>query len=230
MKRRYKLLLIIIIGATLTIIINSLRVTSKTNLTSIGDGFSIGMTPYNVAGTSFNDYLNEKLENKKDLGTYNYEFSYVHQTIHELNEHLEENTLGKTTRIPIKQTIAKTDILTIAIGIDEFVSLSLVDNISEEMITKYLKEIDLFLLSIREFYEKDIILIGVYPTNTFSKKDAIEINSKLKTICGKYNTSFIDVLALSLNEKYYLQKDSYYMNYLAHQEIAKMIYAIIKNN
>ena len=45
MKRRYKLLLIIIIGATLTIIINSLRVTSKTNLTSIGDGFSIGMTP-----------------------------------------------------------------------------------------------------------------------------------------------------------------------------------------
>ena len=80
MKRRYKLLLIIIIGATLTIIINSLRVTSKTNLTSIGDGFSIGMTPYNVAGTSFNDYLKEKLENKKDLGTYNYEFSYVHQT------------------------------------------------------------------------------------------------------------------------------------------------------
>ena len=53
-------------------------------------------------------------------------------------------------------------------------------------------------------YKKDIILIGVYPTNTFSKKDAIEINSKLKTICGKYNTSFIDVLALSLNEKYYL--------------------------
>ncbi len=65
MKRRYKLLLIILIGAILTIFINSLRVTSKTNLTSIGDGFSIGMTPYNVAGTSFNDYLKEKLETKR---------------------------------------------------------------------------------------------------------------------------------------------------------------------
>ena len=65
MKRRYKLILIIVLGAILTFIINSLRVSSKTNFMAIGDGFSVGMTPYNVAGTSFNDYLAEKLENKK---------------------------------------------------------------------------------------------------------------------------------------------------------------------
>lgn len=65
MKRRYKLILIIVLGAILTFIINSLRVSSKTNFMAIGDGLSVGMTPYNVAGTSFNDYLAEKLENKK---------------------------------------------------------------------------------------------------------------------------------------------------------------------
>ena len=81
MKRRYKLLLIILIGAILTFIINSLRITTKTNFVAIGDGVSIGMTPYNVAGKSFNDYFKEKLELKNDLASYNYDFSYQYLTI-----------------------------------------------------------------------------------------------------------------------------------------------------
>ena len=130
MKRRYKLILIIVFGAILTFIINSLRVSSKTNFMAIGDGFSVGMTPYNVAGTSFNDYLAEKLENKKDLGIYNHEFSYAHETIHELNEHLNDNSIGKNSRAPIKQIIAKSNYITIAIGMDEFASKSLSEFIS----------------------------------------------------------------------------------------------------
>ena len=62
MKRRYKLLLIIIFGALLTFLINFITVKDKINLVSLGDGFSLGMTPYNVAGPSFNDYLKENIE------------------------------------------------------------------------------------------------------------------------------------------------------------------------
>ena len=64
LKRRYKLLLIILIGGALTFLINTTQVKSKIDLVSIGDGLSLGMTPYNVAGNSFNDYIKEYLENK----------------------------------------------------------------------------------------------------------------------------------------------------------------------
>ena len=203
-----------------------MHVTSKSSLTALGDGLSIGMTPYNVVGTSFNDYLKDKLK----IDTYNIEFSYSNQTIHELNEHLSKNAMGKISKVPIKQTIAKSSIITLAIGIDEFASKSLTEEISHELIDTYLIEINNFLTSVRQFYDKDIIVIGLYPANDFAKKDAIEVNSKLKAICGKHNAFFLDILALSLDEKYYLEESSYYINYKAHNKIFKELYLYIKNS
>ena len=78
MKRRYKLLLIISVGALATILINFVTFKNKISLVSLGDGFSLGMTPYNVAGPSFNDYLKENLESQKKLDSYNNEFSQAH--------------------------------------------------------------------------------------------------------------------------------------------------------
>lgn len=220
MKRRYKLILIIAIGATLTILINAITIKNKVNLVSIGDGFSLGMTPYNVAGPSFNDYLKDTLESKNTLGGYNNEFSKAHLTIHELNEYLEENTLGKFTREPIKQTIASADIITLSIGLDEFADHSLQNDFNTEIQENYLSEIFLFLKTVREFYDKKIIIIGLYPAYKFDQTDAYEINSSLKKIAGKYNCQFLDILAYYLNEEYYLDKTSYYLNYKAHQKIA----------
>lgn len=228
MKRRYKLLIIILIGVVVTILINFVSVKNNLTLVSLGDGLSLGMTPYNVAGTSFNDYLKEKIEKKRRLGEFNNEFSKEHLTIRELNDYLEDNAIGSFTRIPIKQTLAKADIITIAIGLDEMADKSLVQNISGEQIDNYLIEMEKLFKSIRKFYEKNIVVIGLYPAYNFNKKDAIEVNSKLKNLCGKYNISFVDIIALSLNEKYYLEKNSYYMNYQAHSEIAKMLYIMYK--
>lgn len=228
MKRRYKLLLIIVAGIILTIFINSTNVISKTRLVALGDGFSLGMTPYKVAGTSFNDYLKEYLENSNNLENYNYEFSIAHQTIYELLNNLEKNTLGKTSRIPIKQTIAKADLITIAIGVDEFADKSLVEDITPDIIDKYLEDMDKLLTEIRKFYDKKIIMIGLYEAYNFKKRDVIEINDKLKRICGKHNVIFFDCLGLSLNKEYYLDDTSYYLNYKAHKLIAKEIYRIYK--
>ena len=180
MKRRYKLLLIIVIGAALTILINFITVKSLVNLVSIGDGFSLGMTPYNVAGPSFNDYLKDKLENKNKLDSYNNEFSKAHLTIHELNEYMEDNTLGKFTRNPIKQTIASADIITLSIGLDEFADLSLQNNLTTEKMENYISEVEKFLQTIREFYDKKIIIIGLYPAYKFDQSDAVEINNSLR--------------------------------------------------
>ena len=224
MKRRYKLLIIILLGILITIIINNIQIKNKSSLVSLGDGLSIGMTPYNVAGTSFNDYLKDKL----NIDIYNNEFSYSNQTIHELNEHLSNNTRGKYTKTPINQTIDKASIITLAIGIDELASKSLTEEISLDIINTYIKEINTFLSTIRNYYDKPIIVIGLYPANNLSKKDAIEINSRLKVLCGKHNASFLDIISLSLHEEYYLKKSSYYMNYKAHEHISEDIYLMYK--
>lgn len=226
MKRRYKLIIIILIGSILTFLINTFKTSTKTNVTSLGDGFSIGITTHNIIGKSFNDYFVNLLEKNKDLNTYNYEFSYQHQTSHELNENIKGNNIGYKSKIPIKQIIAKTDILTISIGMDEFASITSIDEIKPEMITNYIEEITQILSQIREFYDKKIILIGLYPTSNILQKDIIEINTRLKKVCGQYNTYFVDVLALSLNKEY--KEETIYLNYKAHEKISQIIYSIYK--
>lgn len=230
MKRRYKLLLIIIIGIILTIIISYAREENKVSITALGDGFSLGMTPYNVAGISFNDYLKDKIEALGKLDTFNNEFSINHLTVHELNEYLEENTKGKFTNKPIKQVIAASTIVTISIGLDELADKSLIENINETHIDNYISEMNLLLRRIREFYNQKIVVISLYEAYNFKMQDAIELNNQLKKICGKYNASFLDVLAISLKSTYYLETSSYYLNYKAHSLIADYLYQEIKNS
>ena len=227
MKRRYKLLLIIVSGIIITIIINSITLKNKITLVSLGDGFSLGMTPYNVAGSSFNDYLKEILEENNKLDEYNNEFSQAHLKIHELNEILEDNTLGKFTRIPIKQTIAKAEILTISIGLDELADASLEGNITIDILENYLKEYNNLLETIRNFYDKKIIIIGLYPAYNFDRNDAIEVNNSLKKLAGEFNSQFLDILPFYLNNEYFLDKTSYYMNYKAHEKIATLLEEMI---
>lgn len=219
-KRRYKLLFIILLGIILAIIINTTSIKSKTDLVSLGDSLSIGMTPYNVAGTSFNDYLKNYLENEHKLGSYNNEFSINHLRIHELNDYLKENKLGNFTRNPIKQVLAKADIITIAIGIDEFANLSLYEDISNNLIENYIYEMDNLLKNIREFYDKEIVIISLYPAYNLGKNETIEINNKLNQLATNYKCKYLDILAYSLNKNYFLNNTSYYMNYLAHERIA----------
>lgn len=221
MKRRYKLILIILFGSALTFLINIITFESQLSLVSLGDGFSLGMTSYNVAGPSFNDYLKENLEKQNKLDSYNNEFSQAHLTIHELNEYLEDNTLGKFTRTPIKQTIASADIITLSIGLDEFADLSLQNGLLTEAMDNYIKEINIFLHNIREFYDKKIIIVGLYPAYKFNQNNAIEVNNMLQKLAGEYNAQFLDIIAYHLNKDYYLNDMSYYLNYKAHKKIAE---------
>ena len=229
MKRRYKLLIIILIGIGITLFISNLRGPSKTTLTAIGDGFSLGMTSYKIPGSSFNDYLKDYILKRNDLENYNDEFSVLHLRVKDLNDYLEKNVIGKKTHQPLKQIIDKSDIVTIAIGIDEFAEKSLIDKITEDDINNYINEMNKFLKDLREFYNKKIVVIGLYKANNFLEKDAIYVNELLTKLCGQYNVTFIDVLPISLKEEYYLDTNSYYLNYKAHKKIAKYLYEVYKN-
>ncbi len=228
MKRRYKLLLIIVIGSIITFLIYFHSNKSKINLVALGDGFSLGMTPYNVVGISFNDYLSDYYENKNNLNDFNKEFCLSHLDIEKLDYWLEKNELGKKTRKPIKQVIEQADILTIAIGLDEFADLSLRKVDYEEYINQFILNYKDVLSTIRTFYDKPIIILGIYPAYNLDKNTTLIINKNIQKLSLTYNTKYLDLLPLSLNKNYYLQPTSYYLNYQAHQKIANDILKIIK--
>lgn len=228
MKRRYQLLLIIIIGSIITFSIYFHSHKTKLNLVAIGDGVSLGMTAYNVVGISFNDYLSEYLENKNNLEAYNKEFCFSHLDIEKLNYMLEKNAYSNITHKPIKQIIEQADILTLAIGVDEFADLSLRNVDYDKYIGDFINNYQSVLNEIRTFYDKELVIIGIYPAYNLNKNTAIEINKKIQKLTLTYNAKYLDLLPISLNKKYYLQSTSYYMSYQAHQKIFEDILHLLR--
>ena len=228
MKRRYKLLIIILIGAVLTFFIYfSFSHINKINIVAIGDAIALGMTPYNVDGISYNDYLRDYYDNKHLLNDYNKEFAINHLTIDKLNYFLEKNTSGNNTHKNIKQIIAQANIVTIAIGEDDFADISLRTKEFDKYVDDFILNYKNVLATIRTFYDKTIIILGVYPAYNLDKNTVININNKIKELSLTYETKFLDLLPVSLNSNYYLQPTSYYMNYQAHQKIYQDILKLL---
>lgn len=228
MKRRYKLFLIIILGAILTFVIYFSNQSSQINIVAIGDGVALGMTPYNVLGISFNDYLKEHYAQNNLLNNYNKEFCLSHLTSKELNDSLEKNAIGPKSNKPIKQIIEQANILTIALGVDEFADISLRTDNFAEYITAFILNYKNILTTIRTFYDGKLIVLGLYPAYNLDKNTVITINKELQKLSLNYDFIFLDLLPISLNSKYYLQPTSYYMNYEAHQKIFKDILRFLK--
>lgn len=219
MKRRYKLLLIVLSGMLITFLINISTNKEQINLVALGDSFALGYIDNKIVGISFNDYLKESINN---LDSLNNEFCIRNITISSLNNLLDKNTLGKKTNIPIKQIINQADILTIAIGIDEFNYYNNYYNVDDNIdifLDEYTKLID----NIRTFYSKKIIIISLYPFNGITNNTILKINNGLKDISIKYKAIYLDIMAYSLNNEYFYTKDSIYLNYRAHKNIAKCI-------
>lgn len=222
MKRRYKLLLIILSGVLLAILINFITVEDKITLVAMGDGVSIGMMSSNIVGYSYNDYLKEYYETKNDLDSYNNEFSEQHLTIENLNMYLEKNVKGSKTKVPIKQILAKADLITINIGMDELIDYSTKNMLNEKRIDTFILNYNEFIKQIRSFYDKEILIVGLYPFYNLDNNSIYEINNRIKKIAGNNKVKFLDITAISLNSEYYTSS-SYYMNYKGHQAIYKEI-------
>lgn len=223
MKRRYKLLLIIVMGISLTILINVLTMKPKFYLTALGDGVALGVTSYQVVGLSFNDYLKDYYENKNEPVIYNHEFTEDSLTMEELKYAIKENKMGEESAIPLKQIIAKSNLVTLAIGMDEIVDYQLKDKLNDKRIEDFLNDYNLFLKEIRTFYKNDLLVIGLYPTYNLDQNTVFSINKELQKIAANNSCKFIDITALALNPKYYSDNTSYYMNYKGHKAIYKII-------
>ena len=211
-----KIIMIALLGGILSIIIYFFTQNNEITIMSIGDGLSSGMTSYGIEGYSFNDYLKEDYLSKHELKNY-IEYASPNKTIKELIYEIKENKeiMLKSKKIEIKQAINKSDILTIAIGMDELAHIKITNQIKNE----YLHDLEELLSMIKMLNGKKVIVISLY---TWGKNDILTIekmNASIRDIALTNNFLFIDINKIILEDNYFLTKDSYYINYIGHKRI-----------
>lgn len=219
-----KLILITLIGGILSIIIYVFTQNNEITIMSIGDGLSSGETPYGIEGYSFNDYLKEDYLTTHKLNNY-IEYASRNKTIKELIYEIKENkeiTL-KNEKIEIKQAINKADILTIAIGMDELANNKITSKIKNE----YLHDLEELFSMINLLNKNKVVIISLY---TWGKNDLLTIeklNASVRDIALTNNFEFVDINKILMNEEYFFQKNSYYINYLGHKRIYEEIKKVL---
>ncbi len=219
-----KIIIITIISIILTFIIYFYTKNDEINLVSLGDSVSLGMTPYNIEGLSYNDYLKEYLKNSHKLKNYIHEFSENNITIKELIYEIKENKsiIIKNKKIEIQRAISEADILTIAIGMDEISKNKITTKIRNE----FYDDLNELLSIIKVLNDNKVIVLSHYKTNYQDDLSLSKINAIIRDITITNNFIYIDINKILQNEKYYFDKNKYYINYLGN----KRIYEEIKKN
>lgn len=220
-----KIILMTLISLLLSIVIYLYTKSDEINIVALGDGLSLGMTPYNIEGYSFNDYLKEEYITNHKLKNYIYEFANAGITTKELIYEIKENktiTINNET-IEIQRAINEADILTIAIGMDELSQTSVTTQIKNE----YKEDMEELLSMISVLNHNKVIILGLYQTSTHDALTTEKLNAIIRDIALSNNFIFVDINKTLNNPDYYLDSKSYYINYLGHkaiyQEIKKML-------
>jgi len=222
-RRKYKLIIIILISALLAYGIYFVSKEDKLKIVALGDGISSGQTSFNIDGISFNDYLKDYYESKKLLKYFNTNYSYKNYKISDLINDMKINALVKNEKIYINQMLHKSDVITLAIGEEELVKLSITNDLDNEVLKKLIVEYDNLLFMLKKITDAKIILIGFYENKYLDKSKIIILNSEISNIAIKYDCIFINISDLMLNNDYYIDNKSYYFNYKGHKKIAEMI-------
>ncbi len=211
-----KIIIITLLGSILSIIIYFYTRKEEINIVSLGDGISIGMTPYNIEGYSYNDYLKNTYDNIHKLNKY-YEFGSFGKTARELIYEIKENKTKsfKEDKIEIQRAINEADILTISIGMDELSE----DKITKQMILEYEDDIKELFSMINTSLLFNIFIIGLYTIKKEELASIERLNAILREEAINNNFIFIDITNIVNKKEYYLDSKSYYINYQGHLAI-----------
>lgn len=211
-----KLILITILGTIFSAIIYFYTKSDEINIVALGDGLALGMTPYNIKGYSYNDYLKEEYKNNHKLNKY-YEFASTGKTVKELIYEIKDNkTINiSNEKIEIQRAINEANILTINIGMDELSE----DKITSSIIKEYKEDIEELLSMIKMLNNKKVIVLGLYTIKKQELLNINKINAIINEACISNNFTFIDISSILTDNNYYFTKDSYYINYIGNKEI-----------
>ncbi len=179
---------------------------------ALGDFLTVGVTADKSNNYSFSDYVNEYLDEKKDVDEYIKEFADSTYRTTDLIRDIKDNKMieidGKERTL--KNALIKADLLTVSIGTNDVISIMSSEN-SNSNFYDYLDSIlvdmeELFGL-LRQYCKEDIIVIGYYNPYFGNKKyeSAFSyMNTKVNYLSKKYNIKYVDIYELYNNNLEFL--------------------------
>ena len=202
---------------------------------SIGDSINLGINSYGNYSYGYNDYIKTYLENNNLLHKYNSFYSKNDYTIEELLNDIKNNKtiLYNDKTYNIKKELREADLLTIAIGMDEFSKILNSKDISnfnniKPSLDKMISNMDELLNGIKKLSKAEIILIGYYNTNNNYNKDTDKVfaymNDNYRDITKKYSIKYVDIYKVISQDKSYLpNQNDYHLTSKAYLKIATKI-------
>lgn len=225
-KRHYKKIVLILICIFVYLIYNS---NNEKNITyiSLGDGYAMGLNPYNKKTYGYSDYLKNYLEKENKLYKYYNSYSYSDMMIRDLYKDIRIDD----NNIPIKQALRNSNILTISIGINDLIYLINKNrNKNTENIKLIRHDFNILIKEINKYYKGKIYLVGYY--NNYKdeklKKGLDDLNELYKKYSKEKNITYIEIN--NNLGKYYENPNSNYPNTLGYEQIYKKILSKIKLN
>jgi lysophospholipase L1-like esterase len=149
--------------------------------------------------------------NKNNLEKYVIDYAKNdYRTIDLINDIKDNKTIIlNNKKITLKNALIKADLVTLSMGINDFLSYITLKDISKNEAYNYvdevMKDIDVLLSLMREYCKEDIIYIGFY--NYFKLNDIDFIikysNERLKELCNKYKVTYLETYKdFDQNSKY----------------------------
>ena len=209
---------------------------------ALGDSIAEGMTPNHSIEYGYPDYIADYLKDDDHLSFYTKKYAKSGYKIDNLKIDIEQN---KTIEVDgkkyhLKEILRESDIVTITIGANDFISDVSINNISSKLSStkKAKKEIDNITKNYRELlelvkkYAKNKIIVTGYfnplPSLTNSKGKIDEIvkysNNLVEELCDELDIIYVDVFdVLDQNPSSFSNNLDIHPNKNGYQLIAKEI-------
>jgi len=202
---------------------------NKVYYLTLGDGLSLGTTPYGGVDYGFSDYVRDFLEEEGILETFVNQFSVANYRTTDLLRDIKDNVKreidGKERTI--QHVLIKADLVTLSIGFND---LLLNMNFSSDFtLREFERKFDGIVDDLTELFEllrhyckEKIIMIGFFdPTSNPELTDLFTyINSKVKTIANDFNIIYIDTYELMKDKDFFPNEMSIFPNKEGHKVIA----------
>ncbi len=231
-----KIIIIFSVIITLTFIIYKANANNLIDYMSIGDSFDLGINSYGNNTYSYRDYLKNYLNNNNLLHNTSFYYSKTNYKIEELLNDIKINKeiIYNDKTYNIKKELREADLITIAIGLDELISIIETDNITSDIyikVDKFIKNMEELVNNIQKISSSNIILIGYYNPYLNRNKDLgrlfAYINDKYRKIAKTYKITYVDIYN-TITSDYLPNSKDYHLNSKGYLKIASKIIEELK--
>lgn len=231
-----KILAVIIVSLSILLIYLGFK-DNKIYYLALGDGLSLGTTPYGGIDYGYSDYVKDFLAENKMLEVFINDYSKEQYRTTDLINLIKEN---KTITIngkekAIQNALIKADLISLSIGNKDLLfNLELSSDFGIVDLAKrfdsYIVDLDELFNIIRQYSKETITFTGFYdPTNNTNLKDVFNnLNNRVRELCSKYNIIYIDTYSLFENKNYITNQNNIYPSKEGYRVISGSIIDSIK--